>query len=108
MRSHVEAIRTCTLVLSSGFVLELERTFYILSFSRNLISVLRLVHFGYSFKLLEISFGLFYKSDLVGNGKLLYGLFSIKLQNDTTYNTTYVQTGIKQCTMNENFSILWH
>ena len=37
MHSHVEAIRTCSLILSSGFVLVLEKTFYILSFSRNLV-----------------------------------------------------------------------
>ena len=35
--SHVESIRTCSLVLDNGYVLDLERTFYIPSFSRNLI-----------------------------------------------------------------------
>ena len=44
MGSHVEAIGTCILTLSSGFVLKLERTFYVPSFSRNLISVSRLYH----------------------------------------------------------------
>ena len=48
MRSHVKVIGTYTFVLSGGFVLSLEKTFYILSFSRNLISVSRLVPFGYS------------------------------------------------------------
>jgi hypothetical protein len=47
MGLHVEAIGTCYLNLSSGFVLELEKTFYIPSFSRNLILVSRLVPFGY-------------------------------------------------------------
>jgi len=32
MRSHVEAVGTCNLVLSSGFVLNLEKTFYVPSF----------------------------------------------------------------------------
>ena len=36
--SHVEAVGTYRLVLRSGFVLDLERTFYVPSFSRNLIS----------------------------------------------------------------------
>ena len=49
MGSHVEAIGTCYLNLDGGFVLELQRTFYVPSFSRNLISVSRLVPFGYSF-----------------------------------------------------------
>jgi len=38
MSSHVESIGTCNLVLSSGFILHLEKTFYVPSFSKNLIS----------------------------------------------------------------------
>ena len=49
MGSHVEGIGTCTLTLSNGFVLVLERTFYVLSFSRNLIFVSRLVPLGFFF-----------------------------------------------------------
>ena len=37
--SLVEVIGTCTLTLSSGFILKLERTFYVPSFSQNLISI---------------------------------------------------------------------
>ena len=37
--SHVEAIGTCSLKLSRGFVLQLENTFYVPSFSRNLFSI---------------------------------------------------------------------
>jgi hypothetical protein len=77
MGSHVEAIGTCYLTLSSGFVLELEKTFYVPSFSRKLISVSRLVPFGYSFNFSEIYFNLFYKSDCVGNGILSDGLYYI-------------------------------
>ena len=51
MGSHVEAIGTCYLTLSSGFVLELEKTFYVPSFYRNLISVSRLVPFWIFLKL---------------------------------------------------------
>ncbi|KAL5810495.1 hypothetical protein ACOSQ3_027207 [Xanthoceras sorbifolium] len=60
MGSHVEAIGTYYLTLSSGFVLELDKTFYVPNFSRKLISVSRLVPFGYSFNFLKISFSLFY------------------------------------------------
>ena len=108
MRSHVEAIGTCSLVLSSGFILNLEKTFYVLSFSRNLISVSRVVPLGYSFSFNETSFSLFYKSILVRNGTLSYGIFSISLQNDTSNNVMHVHTGIKQCVMNEDSSMLWH
>ena len=79
MRSHVEAIGTCVLTLSSGFQLSLEKTFYIPSFSRNLISVSRLVPFGYLFQFSEVNFSLFYKSNCVGNGLLSDGLLSINL-----------------------------
>ena len=90
MGSHVEGIRTCYLTLDGGFVLELQRTFYVPSFSRNLISVSRLVPFGYSFHFLGTYFSLTYKSDCVGNGILSDGLYCIFLQNDTTYNSLYV------------------
>ena len=108
MRSHVEGVRTCRLVLSSGFVLELEKTFYILSFSRNLISISKLVPLGYSFQFSDKLFNLYYKFDIIENGTSSDGLFSLDLQNDTTHNALHVQTGIKQCVINEDSSILWH
>ena len=54
------------------------------------------------------TFSLFYKSNLVGNGTLSYGLFSINLQNDTTNNTMHAHIGTKRCVMNEDSSMLWH
>ena len=108
MHSHVEVVGTCSLVLSSGFIFNLEKTFYVPSFSRNLISVSRAVPLGYSFSFYQTSLSLFYKSNLVGNGTLSDGLFSINLQNDTTNNTMHVHTGKKRCVMNENSSMLWH
>ncbi|KAJ9709816.1 hypothetical protein PVL29_001334 [Vitis rotundifolia] len=108
MGSHVEAIGTCYLTLNSGFVLELQKTFYVPSFSRNLISVSRLVPFGYCFHFSETSFSLIYKSDCVGNGILSDGLYCILLQNDTTHNSLHVQTDIKRCVVKEDSSTLWH
>ena len=101
MCSHVEVVGTCNLVLSSGFILNLEKTFYVPSFSKNLILVSRVVLLGYSFSL-------FYKSNLVGNGTLSNSLFSINLQNDTTNNTMHVHIGTKRCVINEDSSMLWH
>ena len=66
MRSHVEAIGTCSLILNNGFILELEKTFYIPSFSRNLISVSKLVHLDYSFNFLDKYFNLFINPILLG------------------------------------------
>ncbi|KAL0462715.1 UNVERIFIED_CONTAM: hypothetical protein Slati_0159100 [Sesamum latifolium] len=70
MGSRVKAIGTCRLVLNSGFVLILKKTFYIPNFSRNLISVSRLVPYGYSFKFGD-DITLFYNNHLVGNGEAL-------------------------------------
>ena len=108
MGSHVEAIGTYYLILSSGFVLKLEKTFYVPSFSKNLISVSRLVPFEYSFTFSGSSFSLFYKSNCVGNGTLFDGLYCINLQNNATYDLMHVHTGIKRCVINEDFSKLWH
>jgi hypothetical protein len=108
MGSHVEAIGTCYLILSSGFVLKLEKTFYVPSFSRNLISVSRLVPFEYSFNFSDSSFSLFYKSDYVGNGTLSNGLYCINLQNNATYDSMHVHTGTKRCVINEDSSKLWN
>ena len=77
--SHVESIGTCNLVLDNDYVLDLERTFYIPSFSRNLILVSRLVPLGYSYKFSDCTLSLFCKSELIGKGILSNGLFSINL-----------------------------
>ena len=42
MLLHVEDIGTYRLVLNSGFVLELEKTLYVPSFYRNLISNIKI------------------------------------------------------------------
>ena len=113
MRSHVEAIRTYKLVLSTSFVLVLEKTFYVPSFSRNLISISRLVLFGYSFNFLDISLSLFYKFDSVGFGALFDGLYCCNLQNGTSLNAIHVHAGTKHCLyclnlQNDTSSMLWH
>ena len=104
----MEAIGTCILTLNSGFILTFERTFYVRSFSRNLISISRLVSFGYSFNFKDTSFSLFYKFECVGNGILSDGLYRIFLQNDATNSSMHVHTGTKRCNINEDSSMLWH
>ena len=104
----MEAIGTCSLVLGGGFILNLEKTLYIPSFSRSLISISIVGPLGYPLCFYETSFNLFYKFNLVGNGTLYDGLFFINLQNNTTNNIIHVHTGTKQCFMNEDSSMLWH
>ena len=105
---HIEAIGTCKIALSSGFVLDLVKTFYVPSFSRNLISVSRLVPLGYSFNFSDNKLGLFYNSDLVGYGILSDSLYCLDLQNDTSLTAVHVNVGMKFCVVNEDSSMLWH
>ena len=108
MSLHVEAIATCSLVLSSSFILELEKTFYVPSFFKNLNSIIRLVPLGFSFNFLDYGFNLSNKSRVIGYGTLSDSLFHIQLQNDVTYNSMHVTAGLKICVVNEESSMLWH
>ncbi|KAK4400091.1 Retrovirus-related Pol polyprotein from transposon TNT 1-94 [Sesamum angolense] len=56
MRSQVEAVGTFRLVFNNGYVLDLESTFYVPSFSRNLVSIAKLVPLGYVFNFSKSSF----------------------------------------------------
>ena len=107
MSSRVEAIGTCSLVLSSSFILELKKTFYVPSLFRNLIPILRLVPLGFSFSFSDSSFSLSNKSKVIGHGTFSDGLFHIRLQSDFTYSM-HVTAGLKRCVMNEESSMLWH
>ena len=53
-------------------VLVLENTFYVPSFSRNLIFVSRLVPLGFSFTFPDKVFNLFYKSNHIGTCILVF------------------------------------
>ena len=101
----MESIGTCSLVVDNGYVLDLERTFYMPSFSRNMIYVSRLVPLEYSFMFSDYTFSLFCKSELIENDVLSNGLFSINLQYNAVLHT---HIGNKRCIMNGDSSILWH
>ncbi|KAK9168418.1 hypothetical protein Syun_000558 [Stephania yunnanensis] len=105
MRSHVVAVGTCILKLSSGFILNLDNVFYVPNFSRNLISVSKLLYLGFRFNFSRTSFDLIFKSNIVGHGTLLNGLFCLNLENNAT--AMHV-TGLKRSVMNGESSMLWH
>ena len=108
MSAHVEAVGTCNLVLSSGFIMHLEKTFYVPSFCKNLIYISRLAPLGFYFNFSDFSFTLTNKYEIVGFGELCNGLYSTNLPNDATYNSIHVFVGLKQCVVNEDSSMLWH
>ena len=77
LSSHVEAIRTCSLELSSGYVLQLEKTFYAPSFSRNLILASTLVPSGISCNFQDFDFSSLIKSEVIRKGTLCNGLYTV-------------------------------
>ena len=81
MSSRVEAIGTCSLVLSSGFILELEKTFYVPSFSRNLISISRLVplRFSLAFQILVSIYPINLKLLVMVHCLMVFSIFSYKM-----------------------------
>ena len=86
MRSHVEAVGTYRLVLKSGFNLDLQNTFYVPSFSRNLVSVSRLTRIGFQFNFFHLLVNLLKENKIVGFGTLVENLFKFEL--DPTFETS--------------------
>ena len=66
--SQVETVGTFRLILKSGYVLDLDNVFFILYFSRNLISVSKLDIIGYGFWFINSTFNIFKGEYLVGGG----------------------------------------
>ena len=78
----MEAIDTYNLELSSGFILQSEKTFYVSSFYRNLILVSTLVPFGISCNFLDNGLNFLIKSEVIGSGTLCNGLYSVHFQDN--------------------------
>ena len=97
-------------ILRPGYVLDLERTFYVPSFSRNLISVSRLVLHGFSFNFVSAFLHLLNDNVFVGDGILYDGLFRLYLNHSLHYSLTTMHdnVGIKCSVVNERSFILWH
>jgi len=106
----VEAVGTFRIVLSTGYVLDLEQTFYVPSFSRNLISVSKLISLGYSMNISGSSFDLNKNSIPVGKITIVDGLFKLHIcpNNPSSFVTMHGNSGMKRCVMNENSASLWH
>ena len=77
MSSRVEAIGTCNLVLNSGFILELEKTFYVPNFFRNLISISRLVPLA--FQILVSVYPINLKLLVMVHCLIVFSIFSYKM-----------------------------
>ena len=107
---EVEAIGKFRLLLKIGAHLDLDETFIVPSFRRNLISVSALDKSGYSCLFGNGKFSLFHDSNQVGSGSLsgydnLYSLYT-----DTSFNESLQLStrGVKRKLTNENSAALWH
>ena len=107
---EVEAIGKFRLLLRIGFYLDLNETFIVAPFRRNLISISTLNKFGLSCSFGNSKFSLFQDSKLVGTGSLsvydnLYLLDTIASFNESLHLS---RRGAKHKLTNENYTLLWH
>ena len=86
MRLEVQAIWTFRLVLKTGYVLDLKETFYVLSFSKNLVSILRFFKIILVFCLKIILLVSSIKKSFISGGVLINGLYEIHLEPTFEYN----------------------
>ena len=85
---QVEEIQKFMSLLKTGFYLDLNETFIVPSFRRNLISIFTLDKFGYSCSFENEKFSLFHDSKLVGSSSLsgydnLYSIDTVASFNES-------------------------
>ena len=109
MPSAVEGVGTYRLVLHTGYVLNLDKTFYIPSFSKNLVSVSRLAPQGFDFQFKDVSFLIIKDSVPIGSGKLTDGLYCLSLDPKCAHSLTTTHNNINNISvLNNHSSSLWH
>ena len=106
----VEAIRTFRLLLNYGTYLDLNETYVVPSFQRNLVSISILDKFGYTCSFGNNKFSLFQNSNLVGTGSLSYVDNLYMLDNVASYHESLQLStqGVKRKFTDANSSSLWH
>ena len=110
MKAEIEGIGTYHLVLDTGYHLDLFKTLYVPSISRNLVSLPKLDVCGFDFTFGHGCFSLFKNSKPVGSGILVDGLYKLKLDDKFTESllTVHHNIGIKHSMLNESSAYLWH
>ena len=107
---EVKAIGTFRLFLKSGTYLDLNETYVVPSFRRNLVSISILDKFGYTCSFGNNKFSLFHNSNLVGISSLSYVDNLYMLDTVASYDETFQLStqGVKRKLTDENSSSLWH
>ena len=108
-KAAVKAIGIFRLQLDSGCTLDLEETFVVPSFRRNLIYVSCLDKCGYYCSFINEMVSLYLNSSVIGIGSLTDKLDKLNIKasnvNETLHSSNY---DIKRKLTNENSSMLWH
>lgn len=85
MESSVKVVGTLRLILKSSFCLELKNTFYIPTFPRNLISIVRLVSLEYKFVFEQTTCNIYKNNNFIGSCVLFNSLYKLNL--DPTFES---------------------
>lgn len=106
----VEGVGTYSLVLETGYPLDLFQTLYVPSVSHNLVSLSKLDCVGYSFKFGNGCFSLLKNSQFIGSGFSCDGLYKFKLDNlfAEALLTVHYNIGTKRSMIDESSAFLWH
>ena len=108
-KATVKAIGLFSLQLDSGYTLDLEESFVLPSFRRNLIFVSCLDKCGYCCSFRNGMVNLYLNSNVIGTGSLTNKLYKLNIKasngNETLHSSNY---GIKRKLTNENSSMLWN
>lgn len=108
-KAKIEAIGVFRLYLGTNVFLDLENTFVVPSFRRNLISVSCLDKFGYLYSFGNETFSIFQNSVLIGTSSLIDKLYKLNTITSNDNESLHVSNiGTKRKLTNENSSILWH
>ncbi|KAF7833347.1 Retrovirus-related Pol polyprotein from transposon TNT 1-94 [Senna tora] len=103
----VQFVGKVVLNLDSGFQLVLRDTFYIPSFTRNLVSISALDKAGYCFNFGNNKVDIFYNSKMIGECILSDGLY--KLCSSSKNECLHVEnTSAKRSNTKEQSFLLWH
>ncbi|KAI5311622.1 hypothetical protein L3X38_040795 [Prunus dulcis] len=93
-RVKVEFIGLASLVLDSGFVLDLVDAVYVPIMTRNLLSVSKLVQSNLQFEFDKFGFSIFRNKSLVGNGFIVDGMYRLNCNspNQSTARLNVIST----------------
>ena len=110
MRSHVKNVGTCRIVLESRFILDLVDTFYVSSYSRNLISISKLDKFGFAFKFENSKLIIMKNSMNIGSAYMCDGLYRLKtkFQIQESHSIENTMIGNKRGLKDDQSYLLWH